>query len=212
MKKLFAALIFSLVALPAFAATEKPLVITGGQTRQIPDGDTLTRASIPVATSSAIGAVQPDNSTITIDGSGVVHATGVSGGCASVSNAACVNANQTFTKAQRSAIVALSLSTSTATPDFDGGQNFSLTLSSACPCTFANPSTTLVPGQAGIIEIDQDGTGSRTVGTWGSEYIAAGGVSTVALSSTASAKDFLSYYVSDTGHIVISMGALNATH
>jgi hypothetical protein len=53
---------------------------------------------------------------------------------------------------------------STFTPDFTMGINFSISLTSACPCTLANP-TNQVPQQGGL-EIIQDGTGSRTIGTY----------------------------------------------
>lgn len=120
--------------------------------------------------------------------------------------------NQTFTKSQRDTVQSLSLSSSTATPNFDNGNHFTLTLSSACPCTLANPSTTPVAGQGGVIEIIQDGTGSRTIGTWGSNYTAPGGTSTITLSTGANARDYVSYYVADSTHIVLTMAAANATH
>jgi len=124
-----------------------------------------------------------------------------------------INVNNSWTAAQRGTPVTLSLSTATATPNFDTGQNFSLTLSSACPCTFANPSTTPVAGQTGVIVIIQDATGGRTIGTWGSNYITPGGVSVgLALSTAANARDYFSYYVDDSTHIVITPGALNAIH
>lgn len=120
--------------------------------------------------------------------------------------------NQSWTAAQRNTPTTLTLSTATATPNFDTGQNFKLVLSSACPCTFANPSTTPVAGQTGVIEIDQDGTGSRTVGTWGTLYVTAGGVASIALSTGANAQDYFSYYVRDSTHIVLATGVLNAVH
>lgn len=128
------------------------------------------------------------------------------------SNVVTTNTTQTLTASKRSTVQTLSLSSSTATPNFDNGQNFTLTLSSACPCTLANPSTTPVAGQTGVMEIIQDGSGSRTIGTWGSNYTAAGGTSTITLSTGASARDYLSYYVADSTHVVLSPAVLNATH
>lgn len=122
------------------------------------------------------------------------------------------NCTQTWSAAQAGDIQTVTISTATFTPNFDTNQNFKLTLSSACPCTLANPSTTLVPGQSGIIEIIQDGTGSRTIGTWGSKYLYPGGTSTITLSTTASAKDRIAYYISDTSSIVLGAPVLNATH
>lgn len=124
-----------------------------------------------------------------------------------------LDAPQSWTKAQRETPETVSISTSTFTPDFDAGQNFSLTLvHAACPCTLANPSTTPVAGQAGVFVIAQSSTGSDTIGTWGSDYVAPGGTSTITLSTGANAKDVLSYYVIDSTHIVLSAGALNVTH
>lgn len=131
----------------------------------------------------------------------------------SIPNGAFTNVAQTYTKAQRGQPEALTIGGSTFTPQFDNGQNFTLTLVHAsCPCTFANPSTTPVPGQAGVIVVTQSSTGSDTITTWGSDYTAAGGVATLTLSTAANARDYLSYYVDDTSHIVLSMGVQNATH
>ena len=126
-------------------------------------------------------------------------------------SAAVTNAGQTFTGQQTNAVTTLTISTATFTPD-GTNNNYKIALTSACPCTIANPSATPVAGTSGVIEIDQDATGSRTVGTWGSQYIAAGGVSTLTLSTAASAKDIFSYYVLDSTHILVTSGALNATH
>lgn len=158
------------------------------------------------------------------DGATYVAATGVSIGCwvlegvvtsaagSLPSDVAFIDVAQSFTKAQRSPPVALTLSGATATPNMTNGQNFSLALTSACPCTFANPSPSPVTGQSGIIEIDQDATGGRTV-TWGSSYIAAGNTTAgLTLSTAANAKDFLSYYVVNSTTIVVAIGVQNAAH
>lgn len=120
--------------------------------------------------------------------------------------------NNTWTAAQRASIATVSISTATFTPSFDGSNNFTLTLSSACPCTIANPSTTPVAGQSGVIRILQDGTGSRTVGTWGSQYFAEGGVAALTLSTAANAADYFSYFVFDATHIIVTPGAKNVSH
>ncbi len=127
--------------------------------------------------------------------------------------AAFIAANHTFTAAQRAGVQTITISTATFTPNFDTGQNFTMTLShSACPCTFANPSTTPVAGQSGVIEVIQSSSGSDTITTWGSDYTYAGGTSTIAFSTGASARDYVSYYVADSTHVVLSIGGLNATH
>lgn len=127
-------------------------------------------------------------------------------------NFAYLDANQSWTKSQRGTPTTCTLSTATCTPNFDTGQNISLTLSSACPCTYANPSTTPVAGQTGVLIIIQDATGSRIIGVWGSDYITPGGVSTLSLSTAANAIDIFSYYVIDSTHIVVTPGALNVIH
>lgn len=108
-----------------------------------------------------------------------------------------LNAANAWSGAQRGTPVNIAISTSTFTPNFNTGQNFEIDLTSACPCTLANPSTTLVAGQSGIIEVHQDGSGSRTIGTWGSDYQYVGGTSTITLSTAASAIDYLPYYVNN---------------
>lgn len=112
---------------------------------------------------------------------------------------------QSWTGAQRGTPVNITISTSTFTPNFNTGQNFEIDLNhAACPCTLANPSTTLVAGQSGMIEIHQSASGADTIGTWGSAYQYAGGTSTITLSTGANAIDYLPYYVrNDAAAIVL---------
>jgi len=124
------------------------------------------------------------------------NATSATTGCISLGK-------NSWAGAQRGTPNNTALSTSTFTPNFDTAQNFEFDLTSACPCTLANPSTTLVPGQTGIIEFHQDGSGSRTIGTWGSEYVFSGGTSTIVLSTTASAVDYFGYYVNNAGTSIV---------
>ncbi|GEM_PF-2858241 len=104
-------------------------------------------------------------------------------------------AAQSFTKAQRGAVVAL-VDGATITPDFSLGNNFSLTI--AGNRTLANP-TNLVAGQSGIIVITQDATGSRTA-AFGSYWKFASG-SAPSLTTTANAVDVLAYYVESANRI-----------
>lgn len=147
---------------------------------------------------------QTSGDVVSIDASGNHIASGTA-----LTNLVTTNTAQTITASKRGTVQTLSPSASTYTPNFDTGNNFTLTL--AATNTIANPSTTPVAGQSGIFEIIQDGTGGRLV-TWGSQYVATGGVSTLTLSTAISAKDYLSYYVVDATHILLSVGALNATH
>jgi hypothetical protein len=97
-------------------------------------------------------------------------------------------ATQTFTKAQRGGIVALT-DGATITPDFAEGNNFSVTLEGNR--TLANP-TNLTAGQSGAIVITQDGTGSRTL-AYGSYFKFPNGTAP-SLTTTAAAVDVLVYF------------------
>jgi hypothetical protein len=116
---------------------------------------------------------------------------------------------QTFTAAQRGQPATLSISTATFTPNFDTAQNFSITLIHAsCPCTIANPSTTPVAGQSGMIAVAQSSTGSDTT-SWGSQYKFAGATAPT-LSTGANNVDFFPYYVFSATQIIVGAGVLNA--
>ena len=110
---------------------------------------------------------------------------------------------QTFTKAQRGSITTLT-DGATITPDFSAANNFTLTLAGTGR-TFANP-TNITAGQSGVIAINQDATGSRTITTWGSYFKFAGGTAPT-LSTGANDLDVLSYYCVSTTVIVASLGA-----
>ena len=102
---------------------------------------------------------------------------------------------QTFTKAQRGSISALT-DGATITPDFAAANNFSVTLGGNR--TLANPSN-LTAGQSGAIFITQDSTGSRTL-AYGSSWDFTGGTAPT-LTTTASAVDLLVYVVRSTTSI-----------
>jgi len=109
--------------------------------------------------------------------------------------AAALAAAQTFTAAQRGTVSALT-DGATITPDFAVANNFSVTLGGNR--TLANPSN-LTAGQAGVIVITQDGTGSRTL-AYGSYWKFAAGTAPT-LTTTASAVDVLAYYVESSTRI-----------
>lgn len=109
--------------------------------------------------------------------------------------AALLELAQTYTKAQRGAVVALT-DGATITPDAAAGNNFSVTL--AGNRTLANP-TNLVAGQSGVIAITQDATGSRTL-AFGSYWKFATGTAPT-LTTTAAAVDVLAYYVESSTRI-----------
>ena len=91
----------------------------------------------------------------------------------------------------------------TITPDFDAGQNFSVTL--AGNRTLANP-TNIDAGQTGSIFITQDGTGSRTL-SFGSYWDFPGGTAPT-LSTAAGAIDRIDYIVR-TGTSIHAVATLN---
>lgn len=112
---------------------------------------------------------------------------------------ASLSAANTWTAGQRGAVTALAAG-ATVTPDFAASNNFSLTANQNF--TLANP-TNLVAGQSGIIAITQDATGSRVI-SWGSYFKAAGGTKPV-LTTTASAVDYISYYVESATRVFVSI-------
>jgi len=130
--------------------------------------------------------------------------------CGSDVNLAYTDVAQAFTKSQRGTPVNIAISTATFTPSFNNAQNFEIDLTSACPCALANPSTSLVAGQSGMFEIHQDGSGSRTIVTWGSDYQSVGGTSTIVLSTAASAIDYLPYYVNNAATAIVFGGLIRS--
>lgn len=88
----------------------------------------------------------------------------------------------------------------TITPDFSTGFQFTVTLGGNR--TLANPTNTKV-GTHGVIEIIQDGTGSRTM-TFSSNWKFVGGTDPT-LTTTAAAKDYLFYHVRSSSLIVASL-------
>jgi hypothetical protein len=105
------------------------------------------------------------------------------------------------------------ISTSTFTPDLNAANVFSINLVHAsCPCTIANPSNIgSRRASEGIIEIKQSSTGSDAV-TWGSDYVTAGGVSGITLSTAANAVDYIGYHVGQGSTVVLFAPNLNPTH
>lgn len=102
---------------------------------------------------------------------------------------------QSFTKAQRGTISALT-DGATITPDFSAANNYSVTLGGNR--TLANP-TNLTAGQSGVIVITQDATGSRTL-AYGSNWKFPSGTAPT-LTTTASAVDVLAYFVESSTRI-----------
>jgi len=104
-------------------------------------------------------------------------------------------ATNTFTGAQIGSITTLT-DGATITPDFAVNNSFTVTLGGNR--TLANP-TNLVAGQSGVIIINQDGTGSRTL-AYGTNYDFGGGTAPT-LTTTANAQDMIAYFVVSTSRI-----------
>jgi hypothetical protein len=102
---------------------------------------------------------------------------------------------QTYTVAQRGAVATLT-DGATITPDFATSNNFVVTLGGNR--TLANPSN-LVAGQSGVIIINQDGTGSRTL-AYGSNFDF-GGATAPTLTTAANAQDMIAYIVVSSSRI-----------
>ena len=101
----------------------------------------------------------------------------------------------TFTGAQIGNITTLT-DGATITPDFAVNNSFTVTLGGNR--TLANP-TNLVAGQSGVVIINQDGTGGRTL-AYGTYWDFAGGTAPT-LTTTASAVDMIAYFVVSTTKI-----------
>jgi len=110
-------------------------------------------------------------------------------------NKAQTGASNTFTGAQIGNITTLT-DGATITPNFALNNSFTVTLGGNR--TLANP-TNLVAGQSGVIIINQDGTGGRTL-AYGSNYDFAGATAPT-LTTTASAQDMIAYFVVTTSRI-----------
>ena len=96
-----------------------------------------------------------------------------------------------------SATVALGNTNANTTLDFTQGNNFSLTLTGSI--TLQNP-TGVTTGQSGIILIQQDGTGSHTVG-YGSNWDFPSATAPT-LSTGANSLDVLTYFARSSTSIV----------
>lgn len=83
--------------------------------------------------------------------------------------------------------------------DMDSGFNFQVTL--AGNRTLGNPTNVKI-GQAGMIIVNQDGTGSRTLG-YSANWEFPGGVAPT-LTTTASAKDILTYFAQNSSRIIVT--------
>lgn len=118
--------------------------------------------------------------------------------------------SQAWTKAQVGTPVALTVSANAIAIDLSLGNNFSVTLQATTGQTLSNPSgTTPVAGQSGNIAITQNATPSTLA--YGSQWIEATTGTAIAVSTTASAQNILSYYVFDSTHIYYTLNRHGVT-
>lgn len=102
-----------------------------------------------------------------------------------------------FTGAQRGAITTLAIASSNVTPDFASNNFFTLTLNGTC--TFQAP-TNISTGQAGVIFLVQDATGSRTASF--NTFYRFPAQTAPTLTTTANSVDMLTYIVKSSTEIL----------
>lgn len=131
--------------------------------------------------------------------------TRVSAGVAAVEGKtiAMLSVVQAWTKAQYGTPVALSVSANAVAVDLSLGNNFTLTLQATTAQTLSNPSN-VVAGQKGAIYITQNATPSTLA--FASYWIQATTGTAPAVSTTASARNILTYDVFDSTHIYYTLG------
>lgn len=113
-----------------------------------------------------------------------------------IANVATTTGIQTFTAAQRGAVVVVPYATGISL-DFSSGNNFQITLTGNT--TLQNP-TNIASGQAGVITVIQ-GTASNTMAfSTGWQYPGGSG-STPTITATSGAVDLLVYYTKDTSSV-----------
>lgn len=155
--------------------------------------------SLTVKTSGGTGAVVNQTRSNVLFGDGTNVLAAVSGFESSDPTIAKTGQNNTFTKAQRGAVVPLT-DAATVALDLSLSNNYSLDIGGNR--TLGNP-TNAVAGQSGIIAVTQDGVGSRTLG-YGSQYKFAGGTPIV-LSTAVGSVDLIAYYVISPTSIYLSI-------
>lgn len=174
----------------------------------IQNGGTGT-ASLPTGALKGAGTsaiTQAGCTDLSTAGTACTQNTGTSGATVPLNNG-----KNTWSASQAASITSLSISTSTFTPDGSNNHYYILLVHASCPCTLANPSVSFVAGTSGVIEVQQSATGSDTIGTYGSSYMAPGGTASITLSGAANAIDVFSYFVIDSTHILL-VPALNFSH
>ena len=133
----------------------------------------------------------PANDNLDLTSSGIVGVTSVGVNTSVTSTNLYVQGNSA------GSVVGLGTTDANTTLDFSTGNNFSLTLTGSI--VLLNP-TGVTTGQSGIIQISQDGTGSRTCG-FGSHWDFPSSTAPT-LSTDANALDVITYSVRNSTSIV----------
>lgn len=92
-----------------------------------------------------------------------------------------------------------------ASLSWDMAAGFDFACSLTGNATLPNPTGGIIPGKRGTIRFAQDATGSRVLTISGGYYRAAGGISSLVLSTAANAVDYLHYRVRSATEIVLSL-------
>lgn len=162
----------------------------------------ITTDKVGIGTTNPQATLQVGTAVTIYGNSGIVSATSFYGdGIINVSN---VGVNTTITPSNlyvsgnaASNIVGLGTTSANTTLDFSQGNNFSLTLTGSI---ILNNPTGVTTGQSGIILIQQDQSGSKTVG-FGSHWDFPSATAPT-LSTGANALDALTYFVRSSTSIV----------
>lgn len=184
----------------AFGTVKVDSITSSTQTLNVDDLATdasATTAVLGQTTANFTGTLQNGGSNVVVDTDIGSTVQGFDADTAKTDTA------QTFTKAQRGTITTLT-DGATITPDFSASNNFEVTIA-ATGRTLANP-TNITAGQSGVIVIKQDGSGSRTITSYGSYFKFPGGTDPT-LSTGANDVDLLSYYCVSSTFIAASLGA-----
>ncbi len=100
------------------------------------------------------------------------------------------------------AVIPLTISTATFTPNFNNFINFSITLvNGSCPCTLANPSNAY-NGLSGFIEVIQSSSGNDLINTYGTTWNFPSSTPPV-LSTGVNAKDILPFFCDNSSFCMI---------
>ena len=181
--------------------------LTAATTQTIPANTTTNCVSDGTAWTCLLAAATGGGSgTVT----SIVAGSGLSGGTITTTGTVSLNLGSanSWTAPQRTNTGTPAIATTTFTPVFSTSQNIRIDFpATTCVCTIANPAA-IVAGQSGMFELVQGGTSASLDPTWGSEFVYAGGTSTITLTTTLGGIDYVPYYVDSTGSFIVLGGII----